>query len=495
VHNVKAFAAYEQFTYRNDYLQARRQDFVSTAVDELFAGDSNSQTNNGTAIERARVNFFGRVDYDYAGKYIFQFNWRYDGSENFPKENRFGFFPGVSVGWRASEEAFWKENISWMDYFKLRASWGQMGNDAVDAFQYITAYTFNNPGIFGNGINTGVWLQRTANPNITWEVANTFNVGLETKFLKYWSFDLDLFYTKRTNVLATRNAAVPQYAGLSLPMENIGEMSNRGVEFSLGYNRRFGSDWGFMASGNFSYNRSRIDYIDEPATTLEWQKRTGLPINNVGLMYESSGIFRTQQELDSYPHLSNVRLGDVRFVDTDGNGIINGDDRIRPDKSFVPRINFGINLGLTWRDWSLTALFQGAADVSQYTFMEAGAIGNFTKDFFDNRWTPETPNAKYPRTYDRISTVTGGGSYINTFFLNDASYLRMKSIELGYSLPKSLIQSTFLENVRFSLSGYNLLTFTGFKNLDPETLVDGQWFSGWNTPQSKVINFGVNVTF
>lgn len=142
VHNLNVFVAYEQYQSRYDYMQARRQDFISTAIDEIFAGDINSATNDGKASETARMNYFGRLDYDYAGKYLFQFNWRYDGSENFPAGKRFGFFPGVSVGWRVSEEKFWKENVSWMDYLKVRASWGQMGNDKVDAFQYLTAYTF-----------------------------------------------------------------------------------------------------------------------------------------------------------------------------------------------------------------------------------------------------------------------------------------------------------------------------------------------------------------
>ena len=165
VHNLNVFVAYEQYQSRYDYMQARRQDFISTAIDEIFAGDINSATNDGKASETARMNYFGRLDYDYAGKYLFQFNWRYDGSENFPAGKRFGFFPGVSVGWRVSEEKFWKENVSWMDYLKVRASWGQMGNDKVDAFQYLTAYTFDNPAILGGGIESGLWLLRTANPN------------------------------------------------------------------------------------------------------------------------------------------------------------------------------------------------------------------------------------------------------------------------------------------------------------------------------------------
>ena len=261
VHNLNVFVAYEQYQSRYDYMQARRQDFISTAIDEIFAGDINSATNDGKASETARMNYFGRLDYDYAGKYLFQFNWRYDGSENFPAGKRFGFFPGVSVGWRVSEEKFWKENVSWMDYLKVRASWGQMGNDKVDAFQYLTAYTFDNPAILGGGIESGLWLLRTANPNITWEVANTYNVGIETRFLKYFNFEADFFKTKRNNILATRNAAIPEYAGLTLPDENIGICSNIGTELTLGFSKQLNKDWSIMASGNFTYNHSTIDFI------------------------------------------------------------------------------------------------------------------------------------------------------------------------------------------------------------------------------------------
>lgn len=501
VHNLSAFIAWEQYKSRYDYLSGRRQNFVSTSVDELFAGDSNTATNDGTASETARLNYFGRLDYDYAGKYLFQFNWRYDGSENFPKGNRFGFFPGVSMGWRISEEKFWKENVKWMDYLKLRASWGQMGNDKVSAFQYVTAYTFSNPGVFGaNGgkINTGLRLNRTANPNITWEVADTWNVGIESKFLDYFNFEGDFFVTKRSNILTARNAAIPEYAGLSLPDENIGKCKSIGTEFTLGYNRQLNKDWGLHLSGNFSYSHGTIDYIDEPAETLEWQRRTGKTIGTQGgnyLMYESIGIFRTQEELDSYPHLSDARVGDVKFRDVNGDQKIDGDDKVRMDKPAVPEIMYGINIGTTYKNWSLNMLWQGAARVWQYTFMEAGIIGNFTKDFYDNRWTEDNPNAKYPRTYNRDATVTGGGNYRNSFWLNNASYLRLKSIELAYNCPKSWFKGTPISGVRLCLTGYNLLTFTGIKNIDPETQENSQGWAAWNTPQSKVYNFGINVTF
>lgn len=499
VHNLNVFVAYEQYKSRYDYMQARRQDFISSSLDELFAGDANSAANNGNASETARMNYFGRLDYDYAGKYLFQFNWRYDGSENFPKGNRFGFFPGVSIGWRISEEDFWKENVEWMDYLKIRASWGQMGNDKVSAFQYMTAYTYDNPAILNGGvINNGLWLLRTANPNITWEVANTYNVGIEAKFLNYFNFEADFFKTKRNNILATRNAAIPEYAGLTLPDENIGICSNIGTELTLGFAKQINQDWRVMASGNFTYNHSTIDFIDEPSETLPWQRRTGLSIGTDGdmyLMYEADGIFRTQEELDAYPHLAETRVGDVRLKDINGDGIIDGDDKVRQDKPAVPRIMYGINLGASYKNWSLNMLWQGAAQVWQYTFMEAGTIGNFTKDFYENRWTEDNINAEYPRTYNRDATVTGAGSYRNTMWLDNASYLRLKSIELAYDFPKSWLKKTPFTAVRLSLSGYNLFTITGIKNIDPETQENSQGWAAWNTPQSKVYNFGINVTF
>ncbi len=498
VHNVSAFVAYEQYTYRYDYLQGGREKFISTSVDELFAGPKTSATNDGSASETARMNYFGRVDYNYAEKYLFQFNWRYDGSENFPKGKRFGFFPGVSLGWRISEEDFWKDHVSFINSMKIRASWGKMGNDKVAAFQYMTAYTFDNAAILNGGPQTGLRLLRTANPNITWEVANTYNIGLESRFLTNFNVEIDLFKTKRDNILATRNAAVPEYAGLVLPDENIGRVSNKGIEMTLGWNKHINNDWDVMVSGNFSYNHSKIEFIDEPESTLAWQRRTGLSVGTNGgnyLMYEADGIFRTQEELNSYPHLNEARVGDVRFKDINNDGVIDGADKVRQDKPAIPRFMYGITLGARYKDWNLSMLWQGAADVWQYTFMEAGTIGNFTKDFYENRWTENNIDAKYPRTYNRDATVTGGGGYRNSFWLNNASYLRLKSIELSYQLPAKFFTKTPIKGVRLSLSGYNLLTFTGIKNIDPETQENSQGWAAWNTPQNKVYNFGVNVTF
>jgi TonB-linked SusC/RagA family outer membrane protein len=493
-HNLSVFVAYEQYESKYDYLYGRRQDFVSTTIEQLFAGDKETAQNDGSASETGRMNYFGRVDYSYKEKYLAQFNFRYDGSENFPKGHRFGFFPGASIGWRASEEDFWKENLSFIDYFKLKASWGQMGNDRIGKYQFLTTYTYDWNALLGGDTpvsQAGIRQVRTANPNVRWEVSTTSNIGFESKFLRHFSLDLDLFKTKRTDILASGASYVPQYTGLSLPAENIGECETKGLETVLGYNKRFGK-LGFNASANFSYAKSEILYFDEPATTLEWQKQTGKSIGAGWVLYDAIGIFRTQDDLDNNPHLSNAKLGDLIFRDVNEDGVIDGNDKIRPDKTTTPEIVYGLNLGFNYKNFGLSMLWQGATNVWQYVFFESGSIGNFTQDYFDNRWTHLNINAKYPRIYDREVTST---AQKNTFFLKDATYLRLKNIELSYTLPDRLLQRLPFKDLRVYTSASNLLTFTGLKDVDPETTEGGQGFAAWSTPQSRVFNFGLNLTF
>jgi hypothetical protein len=284
---------------------------------------------------------------------------------------------------------------------------------------------------------------------------------------------------------------VPQYTGLSLPAENIGECETKGLETVLGYNKRFGK-LGFNASANFSYAKSEILYFDEPATTLEWQKQTGKSIGAGWVLYDAIGIFRTQDDLDNNPHLSNAKLGDLIFRDVNEDGVIDGNDKIRPDKTTTPEIVYGLNLGFNYKNFGLSMLWQGATNVWQYVFFESGSIGNFTQDYFDNRWTHLNINAKYPRIYDREVTST---AQKNTFFLKDATYLRLKNIELSYTLPDRLLQRLPFKDLRVYTSASNLLTFTGLKDVDPETTEGGQGFAAWSTPQSRVFNFGLNLTF
>jgi TonB-linked SusC/RagA family outer membrane protein len=503
VHSVSAFVAYEQYQQKYNYLYGDRNNYVSTALDEIFAGDSKTMTNDGYATESARQNYFGRIDYAYAQKYLFQFNWRYDGSENFPKNNRFGFFPGGSLGWIASEESFWKENVSFINYFKLRASYGKMGNDKINYngsdqhYTYLTNYTFANNAVLG-GANpaayTGINQVQTGNPNVTWEVATTYNVGFDTKVLNNAvNVEFDIFKQKRDHILAQATAVVPLYAGLALPAENVGSCESKGFEVAVGYAKKFG-EVDFNIGANFSYAKSNIVNINEAAGTLAWQKATGKPIGANWLMYEAIGIYRTAADLAKYPSLGNADLGDLIFKDVSKDGILDGNDQVRLNKTETPEINFGVTMGAKYKAFQLSMLLQGAAHVWTYNFYEGGAggIGTFTQDYFDNRWTPENPNSAGPRIYDREKTQT---AKMNTYFLQDASYLRLKNIELSYTVPKKLIEKAHLSNLRLFVSGYNLLTFTGLKDADPEATASGQNYAGWTNIQTKVYNFGLNLTF
>lgn len=502
-HELGGFVAYEQYENRYDYLRGQRQDYVSKEIDELFAGDSKDQINDGTSSESARQNYFGRLDYGYAEKYLVQFNWRYDGSQNFPKGKRFGFFPGVSIGWRASEEAFWKENLSKIDYFKIRASYGQLGNDKIryngtdQHYTYLTNYTFGQNGIFGGGSPeeyTGIVQVQTGNPNVTWEVATMYNLGIDAKmFDSAVSLSVDIFKQERDKILGQAGAVVPLYAGLSLPAENIGSTESKGLEATLGYGKSF-KDFKFNVSGNFTYAKSKIIYFNEAEALPEWQKRTGKSIGADWFMFDAIGVYKTQADLDQYPRLGNAGLGDLIFRDVNNDNILDGNDQIRPDKTSTPEIIYGLNINTSYKQFEFNMLWQGAGNVYSYVFYEGGGggIGTFTQDYFDNRWTPENPNASGPRIYDRERTAVGRQ---NTYFLQDASYFRLKNVELAYNFPEKICEQIHAKNLRLFFSGYNVLTFTGIKNIDPEANASNQNYAGWFNVQSKVFNIGLNITF
>ena len=311
--------------------------------------------------------------------------------------------------------------------------------------------------------------------------------------------EFDIFKQRRTDILIPPTATVPQYAGLSLPFVNDATCDSKGFEVALGYTKTINNDFRFNIGGNFSYAHSNVVNINEPSNTLEWQKSTGKPIRAGfgaanGLLYEAIGIYRTAADLTQYPHLSNAVLGDLIFKDVNNDGVIDGSDRIRPTKTNTPEIIYGINLGATYKNWDLAMLWQGAARVWQYAFFEGGAggIGNYTQLSFDNRWTPDNINSSGPRLFDRENASS---ALPNTYWVKNTSYTRLKNLMLSYSLPKSIISKLSISSLRIFVSGTNLLTFTGIKDLDPEATASNQNYAGWYNPQMKIYNFGLNVTF
>lgn len=488
-HNIKIMVGTERQSGEEDIFSAFRKNYISSAIDQLFAGASDQyMTNNGYAKQNARMNYFGRVNYDLRQKYMIEFVWRYDGSYMFAEGKQFGFFPGVSFGWRISQEDFWKDNLSFFDDFKIRGSWGQTGNDRIDEYQYLSSYGFTSGRsyVFDGVENKLLNETKIPNPDVTWEVANQSNIGFDAFFFNSkLSVSADYFYNKRTQILIKRNASVPSSSGLTLPPENIGKVDNQGFEAVIGYRNAIG-DLKYDVSVNGSYSKNKIVFWDETPGVPDYQRSTGRPMGSE-LYYEAIGIFKDQAAVDAYPHWAGARPGDIIFKDVNGDDKIDGLDRVRNEKNNMPRFIGGFTANLQWKQFDLALLFQGAMGAQQYISAESGEIGNYYKDFADNRWTPENINASYPRTFNRDEEYWR--SQGNTFWLRKTDYLRLKNIELGYNLSSKINKKLGIDGLRIYLSGLNLLTLDKAKIIDPEVE------AGTSYPLQKVVNAGLTVTF
>jgi TonB-dependent starch-binding outer membrane protein SusC len=486
-HNIKVLAGVEKITGKSMNLMAFRRGFVSTVVDQMFAGADPAKNNGGSASQSARLNYFGRVNYDFMQKYLLEFVWRYDGSYIFPDEGRFGFFPGISAGWKISEEGFWKNTIRFINYFKLRGSWGQTGNDRIDAYQYLSSYGFGStPYVFNQGVEAKVLNElRIPNPNVTWEVANQSNVGFDGQlFNGRIDFSAEYFYNLRTNILWYRNASVPVSTGLTLPRENIGKVENQGFEVQLGTNGKF-SSFNYSASLNIAYAKNKILFWDETPGIPEYQKSTGRPMN-AGLYYNAIGIFRDQAAVDAYPHWAKARPGDIIFEDVNMDNKIDGLDQVRFTKSDIPRWTGGLSIDLGYKNFFASLLLQGSAGAVRSYNIESGKIGNFLYDDYNGRWTADNPNATKPRTWNAAGEYWS--SINNTYWLKSNDYLRLKNLQIGYNIPKTICDKLRINTLSIFFTGLNLITFAPEKTFDPETV-------GNRYPLNKVYNMGVKLTF
>jgi len=488
-HNIKFLAGVEKITGTAMNFSAFRRGFVSTAIDELFAGSEQQRNNGGSASQTARLNYFGRVNYDFLQKYLLEFVWRYDGSYIFPVKGRFGFFPGISAGWRISEESFWKNSLSFINSFKIRGSWGKTGNDRIAPYQYLSSYGFSStPYVFDEDVEVKTLSElRIANPNVTWEEAEQSNIGVDGQLLNgRFSFSFDYFHNLRTKILWFRNASVPVSTGLTLPAENIGEVVNRGFEFQIGYNDRAG-DFSYAFSVNGSAAHNKIKFWDETPGVPEYQQSTGRPMN-AGLYYNAIGIFKDQAAIDAYPHWAGARPGDIIFEDVNDDKQINGLDRVRAKKTDIPTFTGGFSIELGYKNFYASAFLQGASGAVRNYSIESGKIGNFLAESAEGRWTVDNPNASKPRTWNGSGEYWSSTSVNNTYWLVNNDYLRLKNIQVGYNLPFALTEKLGLNHFSVYFNGLNLVTFTQSKSFDPETV-------GNNYPLNKVYNLGFRVSF
>jgi TonB-dependent starch-binding outer membrane protein SusC len=518
-HSLNFLAGVTKENFSGEFFSASRRNYISPAVDQLFAGGSLQQNTDGRAFNRPRLGYFGRAQYNYKEKYLAEFIGRYDGSYIFPEATRFGFFPGLLLGWNVTKEDFFK--VSGIDNLKIRASYGQMGNDQVafdrndngvidqgelQEFAYLSTYGFGQYPIDGKVITT---LQESvlANPNFTWERANNYNIGMDATFLNNKiDLTLEYFYNKRTSILIQKTGSTPASSGINslLPPVNDGQVDNSGFEFNLGYNGKAGGDLTFRAGINGGYAQNKVVFLDEVPGIPDAQKKEGKPIRSF-LVYKSAGVFLNSAEIDANKVDYGTKLipGDMKFEDINGrdsdkkltgkpDGKIDGDDQVRLDQSAVPTFNFGVTFDLRYKGFDLNFLFQGATGAAIRVQTESGDIGNFLKYSYDNRWTIDNPSSEHPRLASRGDTYYTGGSFgNNTYFLFSKDYIRLKNLELGYTLPDALVSKLRLGSFRVYVNGLNLITLTKQKVFDPET-TNG---AGTNYPQSRVINAGLSVTF
>lgn len=512
-HTIGFLAGVTKEEFEAEFVEARRREYISTSIDQPFFGGAVTEVlggnDNRNTYNRARLGYYGRVNYNYKEKYIAEFLWRVDGSSFFPADSRFGFFPSVSAGWVISSEDFFSNNVNFINYLKLRSSYGQMGNDQIyrpdddDNPKHLVEYAFlslYDPGRYPiNGQVATTLMEGTVpNPDFTWEVSNNFNIGVDGTLLNdHVDFSFEYFYNKRSNMLIFRQGSTPESSGIStrLPPVNAGRMDNKGYEFTLGYNGEV-SGLRYRVGVNAGYNKNEIVYMDEATGAPSYQWQTGHPWEAY-LAYVSDGVFRNQEEIDSetldYTAVtSQLRPGDMKFQDINGDGRINGDDKRRMDKSRTPNFNYGIIMNLEFRNFDLSVLFQGATGALLQFGTESGDIGNFLKYSYDNRWSIENPSSEHPRLADRNNTYYTGGEFsTNTYYLFNKNYLRLKNIELGYTVPVEVSKRAALSHLRIYVNALNLVTWDKYKIFDPEA--DNSSLQYY--PQTRVINTGVRLTF
>lgn len=499
-HNLGVLAGMESYDVKYRYVTADRKGGGNNNLDSsLNTLDASSQKNKNGGTEMTRLSYFGRLQYNYAGKYLFEANVRRDASSRFPKDSRWGTFPAFSAGWRISEEAFMK-NVDWLSNLKLRLGWGKTGNEELksdDLYPAVPTYAYGSY-MFGNSLYSTAYESRLVNDQLKWATVTNYELGIDAGFLNNkLTMELSV-YKKKTNDMLLY-LPLQGVIGLSAPAQNVGSVENRGFELVLGHNNRIGKDWSYNLSLNMGYNKNEI--IDMAGTDGPIDNGYGgtddtqWNIEGYGVSsyygYVADGLFRTEEELKKGPlRTGNEKLGDIRYKDLDDDGKITAADRkIIGNK--MPKWTGGFNFRVGYKNFELSGLLQGAFDAKRYYNGEASYA------FFNNasclnkhwdRWSEENPNGNFPR----LSLTSQTNYAFSSFWLQDASYVRMKNLTLAYTLPSEVISRIGLSFAQVYLTGENLFTISGLdKGLDPESGNS----RGWSYSNVRKISCGLKLTF
>ena len=498
-HNFSIMAGYNQESEKYETVKAYRKDYAFD-LPVINAGSQANWSNEGAEEEWAIMSVFGRFNYNYKERYLFEANMRYDGTSRISSENRWGIFPSFSIGWRLTEEDFVKNlNWSWLNNFKVRASWGQLGNQNIGLYPYQAMIESVNNYPFDKTNETVAYQQKAyANRDIKWETTTITDVGVDMQVFDGLNVTFDWYKKVTSDIL--RSSQVSALLGMTAPTVNNGEVQNTGIEVAFNYSNMIQSGIfeGLQYNAGFYFDRSRNKLTQFGAEEIDnyYLRREGLPYNEY-YMLECIGIFATEEEIANSPKQfnDNTLPGDLKYKDQNGDNVIDNNDRI-PMGGRFPDFEYSVNLGASWKGFDLSLTGQGVDGKKFYTnewgmypFRQGSAP---TKEYVEGMWTEENPyNAKFPRLY---FDDFGGNKNTrpNSYFLQNASYFRLKNLTFGYTLPKQWTDKVKMSRVRIYFSGDNLVTFTKFYGLDPERETDGR---AAQYPQNKICSFGVNVEF
>ncbi|MGJ1215149.1 SusC/RagA family TonB-linked outer membrane protein [Sphingobacterium multivorum] len=511
-HDVSGLLLWEAYHDRLTDILGFRESSIGI-IDDISKGDTENQNTSGKSVETAHAGLVGRFNYAYDRRYLLELNFRYDGSYKFQRDRRWGFFPGVSAGWRISEEKFFKENFAHFDNVKIRGSYAKVGDEGdFSAFQYLDGYVYGGSYVLGTGgLSSGLRSSGMANPWLTWYESNIMNLGFEASFKNgLINTEFDWFRRERSGLPATRQGTFPTTFGESMPQENLNSDINTGFEWTVGHKNKIG-DFAYNISGNFSVTRIRYGYVERAASTNmydNWRNNNNDRNKDIRWGKTVLGQFSSYEDILNSPVQDNngnrsLLPGDLKFKDVNGDGIIDGNDVEPIGHGATPRMYYGLNLGANYKGFDMTLFFQGAAGHDIYIsgdildpFIQQGLGNGFA--FMTDRWhraDPADPNSEWIAGTMPAARVTGqvDNRSDNSWSLHKADYLRLKTLEVGYSLPKKWAESLKIERCRIYFNANNLLTFTGsdalLKNIDPESNQSRLRYY----PQLKTFNFGVNI--
>ena len=494
-HELSVLVGYSQIANKRNYLEGYKEYFYNNDIQSISMGGEENRKISGYDHEWGLRSFFGRINYNFKDRYLFELNSRWDGSSRFTGSGVYAFFPSVSAAWRISQESFWKQN-DYLSDLKIRASWGKTGNQAIPLYEFYPSFVNSNYP-FNEELYIGYIQKKMSNKDLTWETTTQLDLGLDAYlFNNRMGITFD-YYNKTTDgILLT--LPIAGAIGLDAPLQNAGSVLNRGIELMLSWNDEF-EGVRYNVSANFAYNKNEIldlsgsgPYKTTSSTDPMTIRAEGLPIDS-HWGYLTDGLFQTQEEVDSYPTLfENSKPGDVKYLDLNKDGKITPEDMTYLGNTF-PSYTFGLNGSISYKGFELYMQWQGAADIDVRLTGALAEMGNqegFTHEIYTNNvWTPENPDARFPRPikFDLRNL------HSSDRMLYNGSYFRLKTLQLSYTIPFKLSEKVFIKKAKVSLTGTNLLTFSGLNewNLDPEFPTGrGNYY-----PQSSVYSLGINLQF